>query len=621
MRSRGSATKRRLIAAAAPLVVLIALTAQDGSRGIVTVRSAGTIEKMQGNTGKRYAICIGINNFTDPVIPALKGARNDAVELSGTLKQFGQFDRVDMLTDDIDPQNDPGGNYPKLANIRARLKTLSGLITPSDLVVFAFAGHGIANEAGDGYLVAADTRFDDKWNSSLPIKEVLDWLQKLKVRKSLLLLDACRQTMSQSASRGLDNTNLRAQKYEQSQVSAIFYGTKTGWSSYDDPNSNHGIFTRFLLEGMRGAADYQTGNSDGIVTFKELSAYVEQQVTSYAHELQVNQSPSITYNGESFGDLALSTYSATIDAATRSEVSPGGKEPAATGVGAASVYSNVEGTVQLDGKPYGKIGKGQKLALDELPAGTHNLQIAHAYGVFNKEILVKDGWRTNVVNMVINNERDNMQLGDVPFVFVKGAAGVPSFWMGMSEITFGQFSRFVRQTGYKAQGSWEKYYKPAYDWYPVIHVTWDDCSAYVKWFSKKFSVDAALPSLTQWQYAAGKKNGTVYPWSDDWDATYCQNVGSGAPDVLPLVGENGPVQEQFFLKDMTLDGVQMMAGNVSEWCADHKKAADGVTDLAAAAGGSWRLSKPKYFASDYFSYKQVTAEEEDQGFRIVMKAD
>jgi hypothetical protein len=46
-----------------------------------------------------------------------------------------------------------------------------------------------------------------------------------------------------------------------------------------------------------------------------------------------------------------------------------------------------------------------------------------------------------------------------------------------------------------------------------------------------------------------------------------------------------------------------------------------VTDLAAAAGGSWRLSKPKYFASDYFSYKQVTAEEEDQGFRIVMKAD
>ncbi|MGA2976198.1 MAG: SUMF1/EgtB/PvdO family nonheme iron enzyme [Spirochaetia bacterium] len=621
MRSRGSATKRRLIAAAAPLVVLIALTAQSGSRGIVTVRSAGTIEKMQGNTGKRYALCIGINNFTDPVIPTLKGARNDAVELSGTLKQFGQFDRVDMLTDDIDPQNDPGGNYPKLANIRARLKTLSSLITPSDLVIFAFAGHGIANEAGDGYLVVADTRFDDKWNTSLPIKEVLDWLQKLKVRKSLLLLDACRQTMSQSASRGLDNTNLRAQKYEQSQVSAIFYGTKTGWSSYDDPNSNHGIFTRFLLEGMRGAADYQTGNSDGIVTFKELSAYVEQQVTSYAHELQVNQSPSITYNGESFGDLALSTYSATIDAATRSQLSPGAKEPAAAGVGAASVYSNVDGTVQLDGKPYGKIAKGQKLAIDELPAGTHNLQITHAYGVFNKEIQVKDGWRTNVVNMVINNERDNMQLGDVPFVFVKGSAGLPSFWMGMSEITFGQFSRFVRQTGYKAQGSWEKYYKPAYDWYPVIHVTWDDCSEYVKWFSKKFGVDAALPSLAQWQYAAGKKNGTVYPWSDDWDATYCQNVGSEAQDVLPLVGGNGPVQEQFFLKDMTLDGVQMMAGNVSEWCADQKKAADGVTDLAAAAGGSWRLSKPKYFASDYFSYKQVTAEEEDQGFRIVMKAD
>jgi formylglycine-generating enzyme required for sulfatase activity len=65
----------------------------------------------------------------------------------------------------------------------------------------------------------------------------------------------------------------------------------------------------------------------------------------------------------------------------------------------------------------------------------------------------------------------------------------------------------------------------------------------------------------------------------------------------------------------------MLAGNVSEWCADQKKAADGVTDLAAAAGGSWRLSRPRYFTAGYSQYKPMTTEDDDQGFRVVMPAD
>jgi hypothetical protein len=619
MRGGRHSLARRLLAGAALLLApVVGLPAQDGSRGLVTVKAAGNIEQLKGNAGKRYALCVGINDFQDPEIPPLKGARFDALELSQTLRNFGQFDRVDVLTDDVKPA-DPAGGYPRLANIKARMKSLSGVVGPNDLVVFAFAGHGISNEAGDGYLLVADTSLADKWGTSLPIKDVLDWLRQLKVRKSLILLDACRQTLSQGA-RGLDNTRLRAQKFEQAQVSAIFYGTKTGWSSYDDPNSNHGIFTRFLLEGMRGTADYRTGNSDGIVTFKELSEFVEQQVTSYAQELHFNQSPSITYNGEAFGDLALSTYSATVDPATRSVLSD--REKAASkGTGAASVYSNVAGDLFLDDKPAGSIAKGQTLALDELPAGLHNLRIAHQYGTFNKELAIQDGWRTNVVNMVIDNVKDNQQVGDLAFAYVKGSGSLPGFWMGLSEVTFGQFARFTRQSGYKAAGSWEKHYKPAYDWYPVVNVTWEDATAYVKWFSKKYKVEVSLPTLAQWQYAAGGKAGTSYPWSDDWDPSYCQNAASEAEDALPLVGDKGPVQEMFFLRDMTLDGVQNLAGNVSEWCQDQKKAADGVTDLAAAAGGSWQQSKPKSFMASSNVFKPVMTETEDQGFRIVMKAD
>jgi uncharacterized caspase-like protein len=603
-----------------PLIILFLVGAQEGSRGLITVKSTGSISDIKGNAGKRYALCVGVNEFKDKAIPRLKGARNDAAELAETLKKLAQFDLVVKMTDDIDPAYDTGAAYPSLKNIRARMAALSAAIRPDDLVVFFFAGHGIATEAGDGYLLVADTRVADKWNTSLPVREIVDWVGKLGVKKSLLLLDACRVTMS-GGSRGLADTSLRAQSFEQSKLSAIFYATKTGWSSYDDPNSDHGIFTRFLLEGVRGKADYQSGNADGIVSFTELSSFVEQQVTSYAHEQQLDQSPSISYNGESFGDLALSTYSASVDAATRIE-STAEQASAGTGEGSMELYSNVEGKVVIDGADQGSVAKGQTRVFEDIPAGLHRIVITHPWGVFEKEFTVRHDARTRVANMlIVKPERDNRQVGDMPFVFVKGKDGLPDFWMGMTEVRFGQFANFVRQSGYKAQGTWERYYKPAYDYYPVIHVTWDDCMAYVKWFSKKFKVSVALPSLAQWQHAAGGRYATVYPWGNDWDPGYCQTAESTAPDVLPLQGDAGPVQELFFLNDMTLDGVKMLSGNVSEWCADHGKAADGTTDLAASSGGSWRVARPKYFTAGYSQMKPVTTEDEDQGFRVVMQAE
>jgi uncharacterized caspase-like protein len=612
---------RRLAGILLSLLACASLAAQEGSRGLAVVKSTGSIEGMKGNTGRRYAICIGINDFEDKEIRALKKARNDAKALGEVLKANGQFDNVQVMTDEIDPRHDPQGSYPRLANIRAKLKYLSGFITPDDLVLLSFSGHGLSNEAGDGYLVTADTRRSDVFNTSLAVKEIIAWLQKTKVRKSLLLIDACRETISDTGSRGLSDTNIRAQQYERAEVSAVFYATKTGWFSFEDPNSDYGVFTKFLLEGIKGKADYQRGNRDGIVTFNELSAYVQDAVATYALEQNLMQRPYTKINGETFGELALSTYSASIDTTTRSDAGAAATEPAAAGVGAASVYSNVDAQVVLDEKPMGSVGKGRRFPLDDLPAGKHFLQVRHAYGVMEKELVIKDGWRTNVVNMVIANDREPQQVGGIPFIFIKGGTAGASFWIGQSEITFGQFANFVRRTAYKAQGGWEQYYKPAYDWYPVVDVTWDDCMAYAKWFAKTYKAGAALPSLAQWQYAAGRKNGAAYPWGEDWDPAYCQNADSGAPGVLPIAGAAGPVQEQYFLMDMTLEGVTHMAGNVSEWCADQKKSSEGSNLLAAAAGGSWKLSKPKYFLADYGSYKPVDTGEEDLGFRLILPAD
>ena len=62
----------------------------------------------------------------------------------------------------------------------------------------------------------------------------------------------------------------------------------------------HGIFTYYLMEGLRGAADQ---NRDGIVTLQELYGYLEHQVAAKSRSVGGNQHPVM--KGELEGTLPL----------------------------------------------------------------------------------------------------------------------------------------------------------------------------------------------------------------------------------------------------------------------------------------------------------------------------
>jgi uncharacterized caspase-like protein len=66
------------------------------------------------------------------------------------------------------------------------------------------------------------------------------------------------------------------------------------------PELGHGIFTYYLVQGLRGAAD---GDRDGIVTLQELYKYVEQQVSRHSRQVGANQRPVM--KGEAEGELPL----------------------------------------------------------------------------------------------------------------------------------------------------------------------------------------------------------------------------------------------------------------------------------------------------------------------------
>jgi uncharacterized caspase-like protein len=62
----------------------------------------------------------------------------------------------------------------------------------------------------------------------------------------------------------------------------------------------HGLFTYYLMQGLKGAADL---NRDGIVSLQELYEYVEQQVTQKSRAVGGNQHPVM--KGELEGVLPL----------------------------------------------------------------------------------------------------------------------------------------------------------------------------------------------------------------------------------------------------------------------------------------------------------------------------
>lgn len=522
-----------------------------------------------------------------------------------------------VLTDDVSPR-DGSGRYPSLRNIWDQLERIEMLFQPQDLVVFSFAGHGVT-KGDDGYLLPIDAYYDDVPGTSLKVGDIVGWLENTGVKKSLLLLDACRETLTENISRGLTRKRLSPERFQYAEISAVFYSTKEGLLSYEDDESEHGVFTRFLLEGIRGKADYQYGNSDGIVTFRELASFLEEAVTNYSYNRNWRQKPEAIFKGEEFGDLALSTYGGRVDRSSRTltrGIGEGDEEDYGSGSGTISLFSNVDGVVSLDGDNMGGISAGELLTLKRISAGQHFLEIDHNYGRFRTEANVYTGKTTELANKVVLAERDMQTYEGINFVYVSGRGGTGGFWISETEISLGHFSLFIEDTGYEPDGEWDRYFKTNFDYFPVINVSKNDAQAFARWLSEIIGKPAALPTLEMWEFAAGSKYSRKYPWGNVWDTAYCHNGAFNPRGMLPVTGGRGPVQVFVFFNDITLDGVTGMAGNVREWLQDEQKASGRTFGLIA--GGGWTETKSSYFAADYVTRKPVGYTEEGLGFRVVI---
>jgi len=94
--------------------------------------------------------------------------------------------------------------------------------------------------------------------------------------------------------------DLFLERLTRSKGRAIITASRTNEVSIELPELGHGIFSYYLVTGLKGAADL---NRDGIISLQELYEYVEQQVTTKSRAVGGNQHPVM--KGELEGALPL----------------------------------------------------------------------------------------------------------------------------------------------------------------------------------------------------------------------------------------------------------------------------------------------------------------------------
>jgi len=258
----------------------------------------------------RWAVVIGVGRYQSTDIPSLRYTVSDAESLYQLLIGAGGFkkEHVLLLTDKSD-------RPPTLRNIKWALGTfLARSAKKDDTVLIFFAGHGApeVDQRGverDGlakYLIPTDADPDDLYSTALPMDEMQTIFGRVEAERMVVFLDACYsgaaggRTFSSKRTRATNVDDQFLERLTRSKGRAIITASRPSEVSIELPELGHGIFTYYLVEGLKGAADL---NKDGIITVQELYEYVEQKVSAKSRSVGGNQHPVM--KGEMEGALPL----------------------------------------------------------------------------------------------------------------------------------------------------------------------------------------------------------------------------------------------------------------------------------------------------------------------------
>jgi hypothetical protein len=246
------------------------------------------------NTGKAWAVLVGINHYEDAHIAGLKVCVDDVAAIHQALA--GSYQVAKLLTDATPDR------LPTRANILGELSTIAQTAGEGDLLLFYFSGHGVA-EKGESYLLARDTRLTALKHTAIAMRDVRELIGQSPARAKVIVLDACHSGASIGKAETIMTPEFIQHVFEEAEGMAVLASCKQGQRSWEWPERKRSVFTYYLLEALNGKADLDRKK---FVTVSDANRYVTDGVKSWAAQNSVPQTPTLQYTVA--GDIILSRY-------------------------------------------------------------------------------------------------------------------------------------------------------------------------------------------------------------------------------------------------------------------------------------------------------------------------
>ncbi len=251
--------------------------------------------------GTIWAVVVGINAY--PGARNLKYAVNDA-------RGFASY-----LTDQVGVPSDHVFLLTDAQATKSRIESLLGTLLkrkagPEDTVIIFYAGHGAVetdptNPDGDGfekYLLPHDADLADLYTSAISMNEVRTIFQRIQAQRLIFIADTCYSGASGGRTTLVTKTRANlsekfVERIAKGRGRVIITSCSANEVSKEDDNLGHGIFSYYLMEGLKGGADR---DEDGIITVDELFSYISRKVPEAS-----NQDQHPVKKGEMEGELVI----------------------------------------------------------------------------------------------------------------------------------------------------------------------------------------------------------------------------------------------------------------------------------------------------------------------------
>ncbi|MGL5921508.1 caspase family protein, partial [Chroococcidiopsis sp.] len=257
----------------------------------LSVSTSRSTHALETGEAKLWSLLVGVNQYQDARLPSLSYSASDCQGLTEALAEATQgFPRKEPIA-----HHDFATHPPTLEAVRQSLEQIVAVAQPQDTILLYFSGHGVLDrETGQVVLCLADTSKDNLLQTGLKLPDVLELLHKSQVHRQMLWLDACHSgDLTLRGAKGevtVEQPELNPaqqlmevlrQRATQSRGFYALLSCDRKQRSWEFPELKHGLFTYYLMQGLRGEA----ADAQGVIDADGLYKYVYHQTIQYIDRL------------------------------------------------------------------------------------------------------------------------------------------------------------------------------------------------------------------------------------------------------------------------------------------------------------------------------------------------